>query len=160
MIHKRWGMMVIIFWVITGLLLICALGFILPSIRLWRIKVLVACILSLCAYFLYFQYGKSQYLVHYYSAEEQLQRNKQASFRRLLAEFRKEEFRLKLRLEENPKDLEAEWRLLDLLAIKAIYHRDYSQAIQYWKQALEKIPKNAQNKDLRDRITQLITEYN
>ena len=151
--------MVITFWIITGLLLISAFGFILPWLRSWRIRVLVACLLSLCAYILYFQYGKSQYLVHYYSAEEQLQRNKQASFRKLLAEFRKEEFRLKLRLEENPKDLEAEWRLLDLLAIKAIYHRDYPQAIQYWKQALVKIPKNAQNKDLRDRITQLITEY-
>jgi cytochrome c-type biogenesis protein CcmH/NrfG len=134
--------MLIYFWVATAILLILAFGFFLPWIRAWRLSVGLICLFSAISYGLYGYWGSSCHLSHYYSQEEMHYRLKQADFQVLLAEFRKEEFRLRLRLEENPKDSEAEWRLLDLLAIKALQDGDRKLAIQYWERALDKVPEN------------------
>src|SRR5258708_32115326 len=112
--------MISFFWVATLLLLVCAFWFVLPWLRSLQDSIFIFFIISLIAYGLYFNLGNARYLSAYYSQDEKLLRLRQVEFRQLLAEFRKEEFRLKLRLEENPNDLDAEWRLLDLLGIKAL----------------------------------------
>jgi hypothetical protein len=113
--------MLIYFWSATAVLLILALGFFVPWMRSWRWSIGLICVISVMSYGLYIYWGSSRYLSHYYSREEQLHRLKQADFQVLLADFRKEEFRLRLRLEQNPKDIDAERRLVDLLAIKALF---------------------------------------
>ncbi|HXH55644.1 MAG TPA: hypothetical protein VNK03_07895 [Gammaproteobacteria bacterium] len=97
---------------------------------------------SIISYGLYGYWGSSRHLPHYYSKEEAHYRLKQADFQVLLAEFRKEEFRLRLRLEQDPKDIDAAWRLLDLFAIKALQDGDRKLAIQYWERALDKVPQH------------------
>jgi cytochrome c-type biogenesis protein CcmH/NrfG len=136
--------MLIYFWSATALLLILAFGFFLPWIRAWRFSVGLICLLSVVSYGLYGYWGSSRHLPHYYAKEEVHYRLKQADFQVLLADFRKEEFRLRLRLEQDPKDIDAAWRLLDLLAIKALQDGDRKLAIQYWESALEKVPKHLQ----------------
>lgn len=134
--------MLIIFWISTFLLYVAALAFVLPWIRSTTLKVLIFAILFCGAYGHYWVQGSSPYLAAYYSSEEQLQREKRGEFRVLLSEFRKEEFRLKLRLEENSADQDAEWRLCDLLAIKALYNRDQKLAVQYWDKAIRLMPEH------------------
>ena len=92
------------------------------------------------SYTLYFHWGSSQYLAEYYAPESELLRQKHKAFRPLLAEFIKEEFRLSARLEENPKDIEAQYRLYDLLAIKALQGGDQKLAAQYWNEAAKIAP--------------------
>lgn len=146
--------MIIYFWSATALLLLLAFGFFLPWMRSWRLSVFLIFVLSLSSYGLYVYWGSSRYLPHYYSKEEQLYRIKQTDFQLLLAEFRKEEFRLRLRLENNPNDIDAEWRLLDLLAIKALQNNDRKLAIQYWESALGKVPQ-----DLKSQFKEKILKF-
>lgn len=143
-----------IFWVTTVLLLILAFGFFLPWIRAWRFSLGLICLFSVISYGLYGYWGSSRDLSHYYSTEEAHYRLKQADFQVLLAEFRKEEFRLRLRLEQDPKDIEATWRLLDLLAIKALQDGDPKLAIQYWESALDKVPE-----DLKSQFKEKILKF-
>lgn len=134
--------MVIFFWSATALLLLLALVFFLPWMRSWRLSLFLIFVISLTSYGLYVHWGSSQYLAHYYSKDEQLYRVKQQDFQLLLAEFQKQEFRLRLRLEHDPNDRDAEWRLLDLLAIKALQDGDRKLAVQYWQSALGKVPED------------------
>jgi len=151
--------MVTFFWISTLLLALGALGFILPWIRVWQGVLIIGGLFLGSLYILYWQGGNSQYLAHYYSKEEALKRIQRIKFRKLLVEFKKEEFRLKLRLQENPADQEAEWRLLDLLAIKAVYNQDYPLALEYWQTALLKIRDTPEHKKTRHRIIELIKQY-
>lgn len=146
--------MIIFFWSSTTVLLILALGFFLPWLRSWRLSLFLICVIFASSYGLYIYWGSSRYLPHYYSKEEQLYRLKQTDFQLLLAEFRKEEFRLRLRLERDPNDIDAEWRLLDLLAIKALQDGNRSLAVQYWKSALGKVPK-----DLKSQFKEKIQQF-
>ncbi len=149
--------MVILFWLITFLLLGCAFLFVLPGLRNWRIRILVAMIIAGVIYGLYFQWGNSQRLKVYYSKEDQVLREQQIAFRPMLTEFKKEEFRLRLRLEENPNDNDAEWRLLDLLAIKAITNKEHKLAERYWQAALKKIPEDVEHRAIKHRIKEILT---
>ncbi len=132
--------MIIYFWVFTVILLIIAFGCFVPWIRAWRLSLVLMGLFSIVSYGLYTHWGSHQHLAHYYSSEEEAYRLKQAEFQILLAEFRKEEFRLRLRLEQNPQDIAAEWRLLDLLGIKALQNGDAKLAVQYWESAFDKAP--------------------
>lgn len=151
--------MVICFWLATGLLGLCACGFVLPWLRSFRTRIIVGSLLFIGSYALYQYWGSAHHLTHYYANEEQAQRQKQMDFRKLLAEFRKQEFRLRFRLEENPNDTEAEWRLLDLLGIKSLQQGNALLAIEYWKLALKKIPNDNLNKDNKQRLSTLIKSY-
>lgn len=146
--------MLIYFWSSTIVLLILAFGFFLPWLHSWRFSVFLICVVFICSYGLYAYWGSSRYLPHYYSEEEQLYRFKQIDLQRLLAEFRKEEFRLRLRLVQDPNDRDAEWRLLDLLAIKALQDGDRPLAVQYWESALGKVPK-----DLKSQFKEKIRQF-
>ncbi len=137
--------MPMVFWMITVVLTIFAFGFFLPWLRNRQFAGVVALIFLGLVYALYFHWGSSQQLALYYSKEEVAYRDRQGELRMLIAELNKDEYRFRLRLEENPKDLDAEWRLLDLLAIKSLYQGNKPLAQQYWKQALEKMPKNPQH---------------
>lgn len=140
-----------IFWLGTLLLLACAFGFIYPWLRSTPLfSWVVFLVISFVAYTLYFNLGKSRYLPGYYSPEAKALRLRQAELRQLLTEFKKEEFRLKLRLEADPSDSDAEWRLLDILAIKALQNGEKAQALDYWQKALIKMPEplKAQYEDI------------
>lgn len=145
--------MLIYFWSSTTVLLILALGFFLPWLRSWRLSLFLICVIFASSYGLYIYWGSSRYLPHYYSKEEQLYRLRQTEFQLLLAEFRKEEFRLRLRLERDPNDVDAEWRLLDLLAIKALQDGNRQLAVQYWESALGKVPKGLRSQ-FKEKIQQ------
>jgi len=134
--------MIFYFWFTTALLLILAFGFFLPWIRAWRFSLGLICLFSVISYGFYSYWGSSRELPHYYSTEEVDYRQKQADFQVLLAEFRKAEFRLRLRLEQDPKDIDAAWRLLDLLAIKALQDGNRKLAIAYWESALDRVPQH------------------
>jgi len=135
--------MQLIFWATTVLLIFFAMTFFVPWLSSQKkIALLIACLFSGTVYALYGYWGSSSLLEQYYSKEAVEASTKQVELRRLMTEFKKEEYRLRFRLEENSKDLDAEWRLLDLLAIKALLENNKSQAKQYWEEALKKSPDN------------------
>lgn len=145
-----------LFWGMTLILLLSASCFILPWIDGWKARVATLTILSMVTYGLYAYLGNSQYLPHYYSDEQKMLRAQQQAFRPLIAEFRKEEFRLRARLEINPKDIDAEWRLWDLLAIKALNNGDVKRAKDYWGKAIQKIPNTPANKPIKTQILEML----
>lgn len=135
--------MQLIFWATTVLLTLFAMAFFLPWIgSRKKIALLIACIFSVIVYALYGYWGSASLLGQYYSKEAVEASTKQVELRRLMTEFKKEEYRLRFRLAENPKDLDAEWRLLDLLAIKALLENNKNQAKQYWEEAFKKTPES------------------
>ncbi len=146
-----------VFWLITLLLISMSFVFVLPWLRSsFLLMMFTGVFIIIISYVLYFKWGSSQYLQQYYSPQAKLSRVKQLELRLLLAEFRKEEFRLRARLEKNSQDQDAEWRLLDLLAIKAMQDREYPLAIQYWKNALLKIPNDKTMELEKERITRIM----
>jgi hypothetical protein len=109
-----------LFWVSTLVLLCLSGAFFLPWIKPRVFGLAITSFFAFSAYGLYWHWGSSQYFDQYYSAKEQQFRARQPGLRALLTEFKKEEYRLKLSLEENPKDKDASARLVELLAIKAL----------------------------------------
>ena len=144
------------FWTITFLLLVIAFAFILPRLRSPLAMLFVSTLVTATSYGLYLTWGNSQHLKQYYSPRAKLSRAKHIELRPLLAEFRKEEFRLKARLEKDPNDLDAQWRLLDVFAIKALHDHEYEKALQYWESALVKIPNRKGMEIERHRISKMI----
>ncbi len=113
--------MIILFWVATLLLFFIACGFVVPRLQSLRMILGVIILMAVSVYGLYYSWGNSHYLPQFYSKEQQDARSRLPKMQKLLAEFRKEEYRLRFRLEENPNDQDAEQRLVNLLAIKALY---------------------------------------
>jgi len=109
-----------LFWVSTVILLGLSGAFFLPWIKCRVFGLAITSLFACSAYGLYWHWGSSQYFEEYYSAKEQQFRARQPGLRALLTEFKKEEYRLKLSLEENPKDKNASARLAELLAVKAL----------------------------------------
>lgn len=151
--------MITVFWVATVLMLGCACLFALPWIGIGRAAICVVLCIYGVAYGLYARWGSSHYLTSYYSTQEKQQRAQQRVFRPLWIAFRKEEFRLRLRLEENPQDIDAEWRLLDLLAIKAINQGDIKIAREYWGLALKKIPNTIESQPIQTMILEQLRQF-
>lgn len=148
--------MLMIFWASTILLLICALICILPWLPNLRLKILTGFLIFFTAYGFYYHLGRSASLPSYYALEKNLQGIKQSEFRSLLIEFKKQEYRLRVRLEDNPEDIDAEWQLLDVLAIKALQNSDYARAVQYWEAAIKKIPNGSEYNEVKARLYDLI----
>jgi cytochrome c-type biogenesis protein CcmH/NrfG len=146
----------IIFWVTTFIFLAISLVFVLPWLRSLTMMLMISVTVVAVSYGLYGLWGSSGYLRHYYSLAAEASRAKHIELRLLLAEFRKEEFRLRARLEKDPRDQDAEWRLLDVLAIKALHDQEYLQAIQYWESAFVKIPNNKVMETEKKRIKEII----
>jgi len=145
-----------IFWLMTFLLLAISFVFILPWLRNSLTMLVISTLITASSYGLYLAWGSSQHLKQYYSVQAKFSRLKQAELRQLLAEFRKEEFRLRARLEKDPTDQDAEWRLLDVLAIKALHNHEYVQAVQYWEKALAKIPDRQEMEIEKGRISGIL----
>ena len=135
-------MMLLLFWAITAFLTLVAIGFFLPWIGSRKLAVMIVVLFSTIVYGLYTHWGSSQLLGSYYSGEDLKVHGKEAKLRRLMTEFKKQEYRLRLRLEENPEEMDAKWRLLDLLAIKALLEGNPDLARQDWEEALKKVPEN------------------
>lgn len=151
--------MLIIFWISTFVLLACALICIFPCLSSYRQKFIISFFVFFSAYGCYFYLGSSKDLPAYYTLEKSLQGLKQSQFPTLLIDFKKQEYKLRVRLEDNPADVDAEWRLLDILAIKALQNRDYAQAVQYWEALIKVLPNSPYNTDIRARFVDLIKTY-
>lgn len=144
--------MLLFFWIITIFLTLLAVLFFLPWIgsqkngpQSWGLGFFITLIFCAIVYGLYFHWGSSSLLEAYYSMEVKNKDAKQVELRRLMTEFKKQEYRLRLQLAEDPEDKEAEWRLLDLLGIKALLESDRTLAKQYWEEALKKAPKEMES---------------
>lgn len=144
-----------IFWLSTVFLTLLCLVFLLYTIKSFVLGTILSILFIGLSYGLYFHWGSYAHLKEYYSESNRELRTKQGELRRLLTEFKKTEFKLRQRLEENPEDLEAEWRLLDVLAIKSLQNQEFELAIQYWDEALLKIPHRKDTVILRERIINL-----
>lgn len=148
--------MIAIFWLLNIFLFSLSLFFVLPWLKVLKNKIFICLVMLWVAFGLYLHWGSSEHLADYYSEQGRTLRIKHQELRKLLAEFRKEEFRLRIRLEKNNSDIDAEWRLLDLLAIKALYNQDYKLAVQYWQSAIKKIPKQEDLSLDKERIENMI----
>ena len=113
--------MTTIFWVVTVLLALVAQAFFLPWVKQVKVSMLLALGFLGTAYGLYAYWGNSHHLSQYYSEKEKNFREHQPALRALLTEFKKEEYRLRLRLEENANDKEALEQLKELLKVKALF---------------------------------------
>lgn len=150
-------MSIYLFWTLTVLLSLVALCFIFP----WDLTLFIKIVFSVCmlciTYSGYYLSGASHQLVDYYAAETTEARADHAKIRILLGALRKKEFRLHVRLEENPNDVEAQWSLLNVMGIHAYESHQYEQAIAYWKQALELIPRTSEQVKIRTMIERLVS---
>jgi hypothetical protein len=113
--------MISIFWISTLFLGVIAQAFFLPWVKQPALRVMMMTVFLGSAYGLYFYWGSSTFLPQYYSEKETAFRKRQPELRILLTEFKKEEYRLRLRLEENPNDKEVLKQLTELLKIKALF---------------------------------------
>lgn len=77
---------------------------------------------------------------------------KRNDLRQMLNAFKKQEFKLRLQLSEKPNDAETEYKLMDLMAIKALQQGNIERAKVLWQQALNKIPNTKDNQNMRIRI--------
>jgi cytochrome c-type biogenesis protein CcmH/NrfG len=145
-----------LFRIITLILTFIALCFALPWARTNAIRILLSVGISCIAYSGYCLSGASGQLGAYYSAEAVAERAKHPKIRVLLSALRKKEFRLHVRLEENPNDIEAKWSLLNLMGIHAYESQQYKLAIAYWQQALVLIPKTSEQIPIRTMIERLV----
>ncbi len=147
--------MLILFWVLTGILIICAFGFILPWIQGWRIKIFMCTLLTCISYILYLNLGRGLALIEYYSEQGEDIRFKQTEMRPLLTTLHKREFLLRQRIEERPDDVDAKWQLMEVLGIKALEAGQLAEAQQYWDLSLKLMPETADRQVFRGRILRL-----
>ncbi len=148
--------MIILFWGITAVFLSLALCFILPWVQKIFLKISVSILICSLAYSIYFFVGASQYLQYYYSTETQLMLKNHTNLRLLLGDLRKKGFNFHVRLEQNPNDKEAQWNLLNIIGIEAYESQQFTQAIQYWEEALSLIPKEPEHLKIRTMIERLV----
>lgn len=148
--------MIWIFWIITLLMLMMSLCFIIPWIKSSFGKAALVILVPCFAYGGYGYLGTSFALPFYYSKEMQNTLNEQIKMRRVLAMLQKKEFLLRVRLEENPKDLEARWNLLNLMGIQSYQSKNYPRAIEYWQAALKLMPNKGETDEIRKMIQKLI----
>jgi hypothetical protein len=77
---------------------------------------------------------------------------KRLELRHMLNAFKKQEFTLRQQINEDPEDTEAEYRLMDLMAIKALQQGKVDVAIALWKKVLAKMPIHKDTQNMRERI--------
>lgn len=129
----------LLFWLLTFLLLNCALLFFMPWLKAWRRNVLWGLIVFVGSYGIYQQVGSAQQLKQYFASQTPDVIKRRLGLRLQLADFRKKEFQLRIRLEQEPKNEEIEWKLLDLLALQAMYAGEFNQALEHWRLAEARI---------------------
>ena len=146
----------IIFWAIIIMMTAMALGFVLPWLQSKRLKIGFSFLILLASFGAYWQLGSGPMLPEYYSKEAQILRHRQDKTRILLADLRKKEFKLQLKIEENPDDIEAQWNLLNVKGIYAYQLGYYPLAVEYWQKALELMPDTVEGNVFKNMIKKLI----
>lgn len=150
--------MIVLFWGLTLLLSFIALGFLIPWLKINLKSLVIFSFILLFSYGFYFIWGASQYLAGYYSETDQKNRTQMQRFRPLMAELKKQEFRLRFHLEENPKDILAQSHLLELLSIQAMQAGDQTLAKQFLIKALELLSASQEYKERRAHIQELLKQ--
>jgi len=130
-----------VFWLITGLMFLCALGCVMPRLGSWRWRVGVGCCLFASSYIFYGLIGSARLLSEYNSPTAKAFRRTQVAFRQPMSQLKKSEFRYRLQIEQQPEQIAFQWKLLDNLATQAVQKGELNTAIEYWEQALERFPK-------------------
>lgn len=113
-------------------------------------------LIPLFSYVFYYSFGSSQYLKDYYSLTDQKNREQMRRIRPLMTELKKQEFRLRFHLEENPKDTVVQSQLLELLAIQALQAGDINLAKQFLMKALEVLPEHSNYLSRRNHLQDLL----
>jgi len=129
-------MMVFLFWGISFCLLLLAVGLIIPWLSGFRLKAVIFVGLGIFTYVVYGKLGYSQQLQAYYSvdrSDEQAQRHKMQP---LMMALKKQEYRLRLYLEDYSDDRLAQSQLLEILGIQAMQAGDQVLARRCLEQAL------------------------
>lgn len=141
--------MIVLFWAITLFLSLIAIMILILWLKPWlktnQKSLLALMIIPIFSYAFYYNFGYSQYLTEYYSSNEQKNREQMLRIRPLVAELKKQEYRLRFHLEENPKDFLAQSQLLELLSIQALQTGDQTLAKQFLLKALEVLPPDSPN---------------
>jgi cytochrome c-type biogenesis protein CcmH/NrfG len=146
-----------IFWLVCLILLFFASAFILPWLPQKRARLCFVLFLIMFTFGCYYYFGSSQQLTSYYVTLVEFPKQKISNVQKLFTEFKKYEFKLRQRLEDNPKDIDAEWRLLDVLAIKALQNGELELAKAYWENALKKLPEGEATLLARERILKALS---
>lgn len=146
----------IIFWICTLILCLCALCFILPWVPSIKMRFAYIIFLVIGSYALYHAFGSASHLKDYCSEESTRMRANLTRIQPLLTEFKKQEIKLKMHLEEFPNDALAECQLLDIMAIKALQNQQRQEAIKYWEQALKKLPNKEEHKVFKAHMESMV----
>jgi len=174
--------MTFLFWIITLILNLIAVAILIPWLAPWLVfwlvpshkfstshecktlhsktmLIFIFIVIPLFSYAFYYSFGSSQHLKAYYSLDDQKNREQMQRIRPLMAELKKQEFRLRFHLEENPKDVLVQSQLLELLAIQALQAGDLNLAKQFLMKALEVLPENSDDLPRRNHIRGLLKSW-
>lgn len=141
------------FWILCLLLISLSTLFFIPWLSTWRIRLAAVCFIICFTIGLYSITGGLQRQRHL--ALQQLDsawETKRLELRHMLNAFKKQEFKLRQQISEHPEDNEAEYRLIDLMAIKALQQGKVDVAINLWQKVLTKMPIHKDTQNMRDRI--------
>lgn len=148
--------MIILFWGFTLILSLIAIGILMPWLKIKPKSLLLSFLIIVFSYSFYFAFGKSQGLQDYYSPQGEKDRTQMQRMRPLIIELKKQEFRLRFHLEENPKDYLAQSQLLELLSIEALQTGDQDLAKQFLIKSLELLSDTPENFQRRKHIQELL----
>lgn len=123
--------MVALFWISTFALLLLAVSIVFPWLKIKQ-NVLIFITLAALAYPLYLHLGSSQHLKAYYS----INHHQRARMQPLMVQLKKQEYRLRLYLEEYPGDNLARSQLLEILGVQALQVGDKNSARKCFEEAL------------------------
>lgn len=165
--------MIVIFWGATFLLLLIVFFFIYPWIRSRFVFWTIVIVLPLGAYPLYLKLGQiAQVKVYYANLKTNLTTDAQSGakneaqnqaqidkMQRLLSMLRKQETRLRLKLEETPGDLLLQGKLLDVLAVMALQKGEVALAQAYWGEALVILKEVPEAQEFRNRILKFQQDF-
>lgn len=145
-----------LFWSLTFFLCLIAIAILIPWLKInFKSLTLFALILTF-SYGLYYLLGASQHLLEYYSLQEQKNRVQMQRIRPLMLALKKQEFRLRFHLQDNPQDSLAQSQLLELLSIQAMQAGDLNLAKEFLVKALEVLPKTKESKERREKLMELM----
>ncbi len=135
--------MMLLFWILTFFFTLLAISIFIPWLKFNIRSLFVFSFIILFTYSFYYTFGASQYLQGYYTSDDLINREQMQRIRPLMTELKKQEYRLRFHLEENPKDYLAQSKLLELLSIQALQSGDQTLAKQFLLKALELLPETS-----------------
>lgn len=144
--------MIFIFWFCSALLFGNALLFILPFLPGKKAKLATVFFFGLLIYPLYVTLGAPQQLENYYSGAGTNFRLTQDKMRPLFSQLKKQQGRLRLRLNANADDTISKALLLELLGVEALYREDHALALKFWEGSLTLLENTKETDFIQKRI--------